>query len=400
VYGFYLVAVLIIIGGAIAYIGDRIGRHIGRRKLTLLGLRPKYTSVIITVITGICIVAASIGVMTWLSNDVRDALFHMHQIQKEYADNLEAYSESQKQLEELRYRVENQEEYLAGIIATKDAAKKESERLQKENAVLEEELLDLQHDLTQWKNQVVGMQILRDELQDYILKLEFTKEELQKSVSELTQQKTAIEKQMREGNFAFLKEEIVYDAVFQGGLPVEVLQRELLSFLEAAEEVALRKGAKIPDKEGAVKLAGEHFFYQTAQLLAESEGLWVVRAVATQNTVKGEPLLVYFHLFPDNEPLYVKGAVIGELMIDSSTEDTELILLDLLQQVQQDTLRQGMITQEGGSVGELAGQEYIDAIIELKRINGPAIVRIITQEDIRITQGPLKVNLQIQRVSG
>ena len=65
-YGVYLIVVLVLVGGAIAYIGDRIGRSVGRRRLTIFGLRPKHTSVMITVLTGLCIVAASIGTMAWL----------------------------------------------------------------------------------------------------------------------------------------------------------------------------------------------------------------------------------------------------------------------------------------------------------------------------------------------
>jgi len=55
VYGIVLIAVLAIMGGAIAYIGDKLGTRVGKRKLSIFGLRPKHTSIIVTIITGILI---------------------------------------------------------------------------------------------------------------------------------------------------------------------------------------------------------------------------------------------------------------------------------------------------------------------------------------------------------
>jgi len=39
-YGFTLILTLVVVGGVIAYIGDRLGMNVGRKKLTLFGLRP------------------------------------------------------------------------------------------------------------------------------------------------------------------------------------------------------------------------------------------------------------------------------------------------------------------------------------------------------------------------
>ena len=54
-FGATLILVMVITGGLIAFIGDRIGTRVGKRRLTLWGLRPRYTSIIITILTGILI---------------------------------------------------------------------------------------------------------------------------------------------------------------------------------------------------------------------------------------------------------------------------------------------------------------------------------------------------------
>ena len=55
-YGIVLIAALIVTGGAIAVIGDRVGSRVGKKKLSLFGLRPRHTSVIVTIVTGVLII--------------------------------------------------------------------------------------------------------------------------------------------------------------------------------------------------------------------------------------------------------------------------------------------------------------------------------------------------------
>ena len=74
-----------VMGGIIAYLGDKIGSRVGKQKIKLFGLRPKYTSILVTILTGISIAAITLGVMSILSENVRIALFGMHQLQMQKA---------------------------------------------------------------------------------------------------------------------------------------------------------------------------------------------------------------------------------------------------------------------------------------------------------------------------
>lgn len=96
-YGFALIAILIITGGVIAYIGDRIGMSIGRKRLSLFGLRPKYTSIVITIITGLLIAGATITVLVIVSADVRTALFRMTEIKAELAETKATLLQTQEE---------------------------------------------------------------------------------------------------------------------------------------------------------------------------------------------------------------------------------------------------------------------------------------------------------------
>ena len=83
VHGIILIFVIAVLGGVIALLGDRIGMKVGKKRLSLYGLRPKYTSMIITVFTGILISGSTLVFLTIVSENVRTALFELKEIQDE-----------------------------------------------------------------------------------------------------------------------------------------------------------------------------------------------------------------------------------------------------------------------------------------------------------------------------
>ncbi len=78
--GIGLVILIMIVAGFVAYVGDRVGHQVGRRRLTLFGLRPKYTSTIVAVATGMVIALAVTLIALLLSYDVRTAFFRLNDL--------------------------------------------------------------------------------------------------------------------------------------------------------------------------------------------------------------------------------------------------------------------------------------------------------------------------------
>jgi Protein of unknown function (DUF3084) len=75
--GLLVVVMIIVLAGAIAYVGDRVGHQVGRKRLTLFGLRPKYTSTIVAVGTGMLIaLIVTLGALG-ASSYVRTAFFRL-----------------------------------------------------------------------------------------------------------------------------------------------------------------------------------------------------------------------------------------------------------------------------------------------------------------------------------
>ncbi len=81
--GVILIPVLIIISGAVAYIGNMVGRATGRRRLTIFGLRPRYTAHLITVLTGMLITLISLGSVLLASKDARVGLFRLNDLRQQ-----------------------------------------------------------------------------------------------------------------------------------------------------------------------------------------------------------------------------------------------------------------------------------------------------------------------------
>lgn len=69
------VIVLFALAGAlVAYVADNLGRHLGKNRKTLFGLRPRHTGTLLVTLAGLLIPLLTIGVMTALSSDLRTIL--------------------------------------------------------------------------------------------------------------------------------------------------------------------------------------------------------------------------------------------------------------------------------------------------------------------------------------
>jgi len=59
------------VGGLIAYGADLLGRHLGKKRLSIFGLRPKHTAALLTTSAGVLLPLLTVGVLSLVSRDVR-----------------------------------------------------------------------------------------------------------------------------------------------------------------------------------------------------------------------------------------------------------------------------------------------------------------------------------------
>lgn len=78
--------ILAVISGLIAYLGDKLGTYVGKKRLTIFGLRPRVTALVVAISTGIFITLLTLVVMGSMSENVRIALFSINALRKEISD--------------------------------------------------------------------------------------------------------------------------------------------------------------------------------------------------------------------------------------------------------------------------------------------------------------------------
>jgi uncharacterized protein (DUF3084 family) len=115
----FLIPLLILVSGLVAFIGNLVGRAIGRKRLTLLGVRPRYTAQIITVVTGMMITVVTLAVVLLASQDARQALFHLQEVQQQTRQLEAQIAAQQRELRALQVRdiiYQNDQEVLRTVI--------------------------------------------------------------------------------------------------------------------------------------------------------------------------------------------------------------------------------------------------------------------------------------------
>ncbi|MBV8171246.1 MAG: DUF3084 domain-containing protein [Candidatus Eremiobacteraeota bacterium] len=77
------VAAIVVLAGLIAFVGDRVGHQVGRRRMTLFGLRPRYTSTIFAVGFGMIIALFAVAFVALVNIEARQALFSINTLRDE-----------------------------------------------------------------------------------------------------------------------------------------------------------------------------------------------------------------------------------------------------------------------------------------------------------------------------
>ena len=371
-YGFALIVTLAVVGGAIAYIGDRLGMRIGRKKLTLFGLRPKHTSILVTIVTGVLIATASIVVLSIASQDVRIALFRIKEIQQELRDLQTDYAEmrqqrdsAQEELTEAEARLAAVEESYAVITSELELARQSVEDLKQERSVLEGEVAALQATAEQlsWLYDLV---------------------------------ETAFG-QIRSADIAFYASEVILSTVIEKGQSRAEVRAALEDFLLEVDEVAYRRSARAGDSEpyraiylppGVVDLVVEDV------LLAPGDV--IVRAVSEANSIPGVPVRVYLENFLD-QMVFSKGTVLATGTWDPrSGDEIDLAILDTLNQANNAALNVGVaLSPDRRGAVLLPGSYFFDAIEASRSISQPVEIRLVVAEDAWRSTSPVLLYLEI-----
>lgn len=146
--GWLLIVALLVLGGVLSTLGDRLGSRVGKARLSLFNMRPRRTAVVITVLTGSLISALSLGLLLLVSQQLRVGLFELDALQQKLRDgrrDLETANRERKEAREETLRIDAE---LRQAQKRSITLRAELEPLQNERRRLEDERNRLSQEIT------------------------------------------------------------------------------------------------------------------------------------------------------------------------------------------------------------------------------------------------------------
>lgn len=398
-YGIMLIVVLVLTGGVIAFIGDRLGSKVGKKKLSLFGLRPRHTSILVTIITGILITTVTFGILAIASKDVRTALFGMNKLKAEL-------NEKQSMLEEASGALVNVKNDLNTTKEEYAKSKKDLEETQEDLEIAQQaaELLRQEQVALQNRNQelwsdnqtliehnqslVENNQFLlanNESLKADNLELEKTNNDLQEGIENI-----------RERPIIYRVGELLASGVIKKTDDPVKIQNDLNQIIALANSKIIDRLGTAGSKDGVWIYPIE---YQKAMdRLKQAKGDTVIRLIVAANLVKGDPVLTELEMHPnrvvyqENEFVYQK---IYNVPIDGS--NSEMLISDFLRNVNMTAINNGILPNPlTGTVGVINGNQIYAIEKALAENRGKdVLISAFAAADTEVL-GPLRLHIYLK----
>jgi uncharacterized protein (DUF3084 family) len=411
-FGLTLIAVLAVMGGAIAYIGDKIGTKVGKRKLSMFGLRPKHTSIIVAVATGILITASTLAILTVSSWHVRTALFGMEKLSAELTTLSSEVSQKNEQLEANRLLLQEKEREYTTLVSRVDSALNQLATLEDDLgraleqrdqtmaalARVQDDYNNARGDLNKARVDIATLEATKTGLDTKIADLSKARDGLKSDVDRLTEVTAKLRsgiEYLREGTVLYRANEVLATSVINAS--VAKLENELLRVIMATNQKVLQRMGK-PGQTIEALWISQTDFQNTLKTLQNSDSSMVVRIIADGNTVLGEPVVAHFELYP-NKQIFAKGDVIATTAIDVADKkpNMEQVVLQFLQQVNSIAVTKGVLPDPlQGTVGSISAAELFNTVNQIKKMGGTVELSAVVIEDTSVA-GPLKIRIQAKR---
>lgn len=368
-FGIGFIFLLMLVGGVAAYWGDRVGMTVGRRRLTFMGLRPKYTSRVIAVGTGVLIVLFTLATMLVVSNNVRIALFGIEELQEKVI--------------QLSAEVATFEQRRTELEARNEELRRLNEQLERETAQLEAEKVTL-----------------AQEIEFLEMEIAATRKELE-AVYVLGEQFYYVAQDLYGADFLVRRDEVLGTILVDvTGSREEVLEN-LRKGIAEVEERLLDRGLGAKDRRDALRLDriyqtedGQLIAFTEQEVLAEAvqpllqaaeQGYQsvIVQLSAMTNARVGDPVLADFTRFVPNRVVLRPGDVVSERIFDPSLPKPVLFEEFLhFVGVEVAEVARSLLLPPNGEYGEVSSAEAYETVDRIARHDGPVRVRAVAAREI------------------
>ena len=317
--GWLLLLSLLILGGVLSTLGDRLGSRVGKARLSLFGLRPRQTAVVITVLTGSLISALSLGLMLLVSRQLRVGLFELNDLEarlrssrSDLKGSRKAQRKARQQLEEARADEIKARKILADAQARAGELRSTLQPLQEQTRRLEAERQRLSQDV---RNRDAEIQRTDDELRAVRQRISSGEAELQQLEKNLIA--------LRRGDVAISSGQPLATVTLKLDRPDQARQ-VIDQVLREANLQAFQKvlPGQAPDRQ--IILVPRQDIERLEQAIRKP-GTWVVLLRSAANVLRGESVV---YAFPDVRPnvaITIEGEVLAKTTLASQDTNPEAV---------------------------------------------------------------------------
>ncbi|EDY38401.1 conserved hypothetical protein [Cyanobium sp. PCC 7001] len=318
--GWLLILALLVLGGVLATLGDRLGSRVGKARLSLFNMRPRRTAVLITVLTGSLISAVSLGLMLLVSERLRTGLFELERLE-------ERLSTTRTQLEASRERLSSSQAEVA-------RAQQGQRRVQRELAQAERRATDLRRELAPLQAQRARLERERERLtrvlsgRDAEIKrteaeLKTVREKIAAGAKELEDLENNLIA-LRRGDVVITTGQTLASAKVQLERPDQA-KEVITALLQQANSNAFRRVLPGQPVDRQILLVPSNDIARLESLLARP-GSWVVSILSAANVLRGERQVLAFPDLRPNRRVVDGGEVMARTTIEADLRSPEQLV--------------------------------------------------------------------------
>jgi len=317
--GWLLILALLILGGVLSTLGDRLGSLVGKARLSLFNLRPRHTAVVITVLTGSLISAISLGLMLLVSERLRTGLFELDRLE-------ERLQRSRQQLATSKAQLQSSQAEVARAQTGQQRIQKELAQVERQAATLRRELAPLQAERSRLLaererlSREVGRrdaEIRRTESQLAALgqRIEAGAQELQDLEANLIA--------LRRGNVVLTSGQALASAKVKLERPSQA--REVITaLLQQANLNAFRRVLPGEPPKRQILLVPTSDINKLEEMLSRP-GSWVVSIRSAANVLRGEQQVLAFPDLRPNRQVVKAGDVLASTTLEGDLRNADQI---------------------------------------------------------------------------
>lgn len=182
--------VILVLGGAIATISDRLGTKVGKARLSLFKLRPRSTAVLVTVMAGSILSAITLGILFATSKPLRTGVFRIDEIQKRL-------NNARRELNQTTQEKNRVESELAQARAAQSQARANLEQINRSLQTANAEQAQTEKKLNSLRVQLNGVEAAKLKTEQQLSQVEAAKSETESQLASVEAAKLRTEEQLK-----------------------------------------------------------------------------------------------------------------------------------------------------------------------------------------------------------